>query len=523
MRLLTKSILALAMSLAIATPATAETFKWASKTDPDTMDPHASNSAPVFSFLNNVYEGLVRRDKKMAIEGALAESWEPLGDKGWRFNLRKGVTFHDGAEFNAEDVLFSYERASSESADTSSWFAPVSEVKVVDDYTIDFMTTAPNPIFPDSIANFMIMDKGWAEANGATVPAKDQETHATLNANGTGPFVLAERQPGLKSVLTPFANWWGTAEHNITRAEFTPIQNPATAVAALLSGDVDFINPVPIQDAARLEQSAGVKVIRGIEARVIMLGFPHQADELKYSDDAGKPNPFKNAKVREAVAKAVNVDAILATIMRGSAEPASQLVSPAMRGYSPSLAVRPTYDLEAAKALLAEGGYPDGFSFGLKCPNDRYLNDESVCQAAVSMLAQIGITAELDAMPVRNYWPELRADNFDMYLLGWSPGTFDAEHPIRFLASTPNSEKKLGSWNFGDFSNDRVDELLPQIQSELDDNKRQAMLDEVTKILQDEVAYVPLYVQPLVWGARESITLTQRPDDFFLLRWVTVN
>ncbi|MEO1398865.1 MAG: ABC transporter substrate-binding protein, partial [Pseudomonadota bacterium] len=153
--------------------------------------------------------------------------------------------------------------------------------------------------------------------------------------------------------------------------------------------------------------------------------------------------------------------------------------------------------------------------------NDRYLNDESVCQAVVSMLAQVGITAELDAMPVSNYWPELRADNFDMYLLGWSPGTFDAEHPIRFLASTPNAEKKLGSWNFGGFSNARVDELLPMIQSEIDDTKRQAMLDEVTGILQSETAYVPMYVQPLVWGVSDDVSLTQRPDNFFILRWVT--
>ncbi|MEM7301822.1 MAG: ABC transporter substrate-binding protein [Pseudomonadota bacterium] len=507
----------------IASSAHAETFKWASNTDPQTMDPHATNSAPVLGFLNNVYEGLVRRNKTMGVEGALAESWEPLGDKGWRFKLRKGVTFHDGSEFNAEDVLFSYQRASSEAADTRSWFAPVSDVKVVDDYTIDFLTIAPNPIFPDSIANFMIMDKGWTEKNNSTVPAKDVETHATLNANGTGAFKLTERQPGLKTVLEPFDKWWGKAEHNITRAEFTPIQNSATAVAALLSGDVDMINPVPIQDAARLQTSSSVKVIQGIEARVIMLGFPHAAENLKYAADAGKPNPFKDAKVRRAVAHAINVEAILQKIMRGAAAPASQLVSPAMRGYSKDLAGRPAYDPGKAKSLLTEAGYAGGFAFGLKCPNDRYLNDEAVCQAVVGMLAQVGIKAELDAMPVRNYWPELRADNFDMYLLGWSPGTFDAEHPIRFLAHTPNAEKKLGSWNFGDFSNARVDELLPKIQSEIDDGKRQAMLNESTKILQDETAYVPLYVQPLVWGTRDNIALTQRPDNFLILRWVTKN
>ncbi|MEM9973706.1 MAG: ABC transporter substrate-binding protein [Pseudomonadota bacterium] len=515
---------ALVAALVLAPAAQAETFRFAGTTDPQTMDPHAVNSAPVLGFLNNVYEGLVRRGKDMTVEPALATAWEPIGDgEGWRFTLREGVTFHDGAAFTAEDVLFSYERASSEEADTSSWFAPVSEVIVVDDFTVDIMTTAPNPIFPDSIANWMIMDSGWAAANNAERPNKDEGNFATLNANGTAAFQLDERQPGLTTVLVPFEGWWGEVEHNITRAEFTPIQNPATAVAALLSGDVDMINPVPIQDAERLSQTDGVKVIQGIEARVIMLGFPHQAEELKYTDDAGQPNPFLDVRVRQAVAQAVNVPAILQTIMRGNAEPASQLVSPAMRGFSTANDTRPAYDVEGAKALLAEAGYPEGFSFGLKCPNNRYLNDEAVCQAVVSMLAQIGVEAQLDAMPVQNYWPELREDNFDMYLLGWSPGTFDAEHPIRFLASTPNEEKRLGSWNFGAYSNARIDELLPMIQSEIDEPTRQAMLDEAAMIMQDEVAYVPMYVQPLVWGARENIELTQRPDNFFILRWVTVN
>ena len=510
------------IALSIGAAAHAETFRWASTTDPQTMDPHAVSSAPVLGFLNNVYEGLVRRGKDMSIEPALATSWEPIGNgKGWRFNLRQGVTFHDGAAFDADDVLFSYKRASSEASDVASWFAPVSDVVKVDQYTVDIMTAAPNPIFPDSIANWMMLDADWAAANGAEIPAKDTENHATLNANGTGAFELAERSPGLKTVLTPFAGWWGEVEHNITSAEFTPIQNPATAVAALLSGDVDLINPVPIQDAMRLAGSDGVQVIQGIEARVIMLGFPHAAETLKFTDQAGQPNPFLDVRVRRAVAQAVNVPAILQTIMRGNAEAASQLVSPAMRGYVPALSERPAYDVEGAKALLAEAGYADGFSFGLKCTNDRYLNDESVCQAVVAMLAQIGITADLEAMPVRNYWTELRADNYDMYLLGWSPGTFDAEHPIRFLVHTPTD--KLGTWNFGDFSSTRVDELLPMIQSEIDDSKRMAMLEEATKIYQDEVAYVPLYVQPLVWGAGDNVTLTQRPDNFFILRWVTVN
>ncbi len=511
-----------AAALAVITTASvAEEFRWAGTTDPQTMDPHAVNSAPVLGFLNNVYEGLVRRGKDMSVEPALATSWEPIGaGEGWRFILRQGVTFQDGAAFDADDVIFSYKRASDEASDTRSWFAPVSDVVKVDQYTVDFLTSAPNPIFPGSIANWMIMDQGWAEANNAALPDKEAGNFATLNANGTGAFQITAREPGLRTVLEPHADWWGEVEHNITRAELTPIQNPATALAALLSGDVDFINPVPIQDVARLQNNADVNVIQGIEARVIMLGFDQQAGAAE--GGAGASDLFLDAKVREAVAKAVNVPAILQTIMRGNAEVASQLVSPAMRGYSDAAGAPYAYDPEAAKALLADAGV-EGATFELKCPNNRYLNDEAVCQAITGMLAQVGLTAQLDAMPVQNYWPELRADNFDMYLLGWSPGTFDAEHPIRFLASTPNAEKKLGSWNFGGYSNARVDELLPMIQSEIDDGKRQMMLDETAKILQDEVAYVPLYVQPLVWGARSNIELTQRPDNFFILRWVTVN
>lgn len=509
--------LSAALTLALALPATAEEFKFAVTTDPQTMDPHAVNSAAVLGFLNNVYEGLVRRDKDMSIEPSLAVSWEPIGEgEGWRFHLREGVTFQDGSAFNADDVVFSYERASSEEADTSSWFAPVSEVIKVDDYTVDIMTTAPNPIFPDSIANWMMMDSEWTETHGAGRPDKDNGNYATLNANGTGPFQVIERQPDLSTVLEPHGGWWGEVEHNLTRVEMTPIQNPATALAALLSGDVDFINPVPIQDVARLQGNSDVKVFQGIEARVIMLGFDQQEGGPSTND------MFLDPRAREAVAHAINVPAILQTIMRGNAEVASQLVSPSMRGYSDAQAAPYAYDADAARALAEEAGLT-GKTIEFKCPNDRYLNDEAVCQAITAMLAQAGMEVNLDTMPVSNYWPELRADNFDMYLLGWSPGTFDAEHPIRFLVATPNEEKRLGSWNFGGYSNARIDEVLPLVQSEIDEEARQAMLDEAAKIMQDEVAYVPLYVQPLVWGTRSNIELTQRPDDFFILRWVTVN
>jgi len=510
--------------LAFATAASAETFRWASNTDPQTMDPHAVNSAPVLSFMNNIYEGLVRRGKGMAIEPSLATSWEPLeGENGWRFNLREGVTFQDGAAFTAEDVMFSYQRASNEAADVRSWFAPVSDVRVVDDFTIDFVTSAPNPLFPDSIANFMILDKDWAESNDAALPARDAENFATMNVNGTGAFTLSSRDPGVQTVLVPHEGWWGEAEHNVTEGIFTPIGNAATGLAALLSGEIDFIQPIPLQDVAQVEGRDGFKVLEGEETRVIMFGFGHEHEALLYSEDVTDANPFQDPRVRLAAAHALDIESIDRVLFRGKIEAASQLVPAGISGYSEAHADRPDYNPDRARELLAEAGYPDGFSFGLKCTNDRYINDEALCRAAASMFAAVGLNAELSTGPVRDYWPQLREDDFDMYLLGWSPGTFDMEHPIRFLMHTQDDEKKLGSWNFGNYSNARVDELLPLIQQEIDPAARQAMVDEVVSITQEEVAYIPLYTQPLIWAAKDNVDMTQRADNFFMLRWVTVN
>ena len=517
------ALLGSAMALCAA-GASAETLRWASNTDPQTMDPHAVNSAPVLSFLNNVYEGLVRRGQDMSIEPSLATSWEPLeGENGWRFNLREGVTFQDGAAFTAEDVMFSYQRASDEAADVRSWFAPVSEVRVVDDFTIDFVTTAPNPLFPDSIANFMILDKDWAEGNDAALPARDAENFATMNVNGTGPFTVASRDPGVRTTLTPNENWWDDAQHNVTEAVFTPIGNSATGLAALLSGEIDFIQPIPLQDVAQVEGRDGFKVLEGEETRVIMFGFGHEHDTLLYSTDVTDTNPFADPRVRMAAAHAIDIDSIDRVLFRGKIEAANQLVPAGISGYSEANQNRADYNPDRARELLAEAGYPDGFSFGLKCPNDRYINDEALCRAAASMFAAVGLQAELSTGPVRDYWPQLREDDFDMYLLGWSPGTFDMEHPIRFLLHSQDDEKKLGSWNFGNYSNERVDALLPEIQQEINPDARQSMIDEVVAITQEDVAYIPLYTQPLIWAAKDNVDLTQRADNFFMLRWVTVN
>ena len=509
--------LILAAALA-ATPALGAEFRWASRTDPATLDPHAQSSAPVLGFLNNVYEGLVRRDPEMSVEPALATSWEPLGARGWRFFLREGVTFHDGAAFDARDVVFSYERAASEQSDVASWFAGVTDVVAQDALTVDFLTARPDPIFPGSIANFMIMDSGWAEANGAARPDRQSGNHATLNANGTGPYRVTLREPGTRTALEPFEDWWGAERGNVSRAVMRPVQNPATAIAALLSGAVDLVEPIPIQDVERLRAAEDVHVAEGIEARVIMLGFSHDRETVHGGD---APNPFRSAAVRDAVARAVDVEAIDEVVMRGAVEPASQIIDPASTGFSEVHAARPDVDPAAARAAITAAGF-EGAAVTFACPNDRYINDEAVCQAITAMLAQAGLAPQLVTMPVAQYWPALREGAFDMYLLGWSAGTFDAEHPIRFLAHTPDPEARLGSWNFGGYSNARVDALLPAIRAELDEDARQAMLDEVMGILREDTAYVPLYVQPLLWGVREGVEVVQRADNFLILRWVEV-
>ena len=390
-------------------------------------------------------KGLCAGGKDMSIEPSLAASWEPLeGENGWRFNLRKGVTFQDGSAFDSSDVMFSYQRASNEAADVRSWFAPVADVRVVDEHTIDFITTAPNPLFPDSIANFMILDKDWAESNDAALPARDAENFATMNVNGTGPFTLASRDPGVRTTLVPNATWWDDASHNVTEAIFTPIGNSATGLAALLSGEIDFIQPIPLQDVAQVESRDGFKVLEGEETRVIMFGFGHEHEKLLYSSDVTEANPFADARVRLAAAHAIDIASIDRVLFRGKIEAASQLVPAGISGYSEANSGRPDFNPERAKELLAEAGYPDGFSFGLKCPNDRYINDEALCRAAASMFAAVGLNAELSTGPVRDYWPQLREDDFDMYLLGWSPGTFDMEHPIRFLMHSQNDETQTG-------------------------------------------------------------------------------
>ena len=512
--------------VALSGAAQAKTFKWAFQGDVATMDPHGLFETMTLGFQSNLYESLVWRDRDMVLQPNLALSWENIEPEVWRFKLRQGVKFHNGNDFTAEDVAFSVERIRSEGSDLKVVAGLIKEVRVIDDYTVDLVSPQPNPILPLQLEIFYIMDKDWAEEHktvtATNVKGGEEGNFANLNVNGTGPYMLKERQPDVKSVLVENPNWWGKKEGNVTEAIFTPVGQDATRVAALIAGDVDMAYPIPVQDWQRLESAEGVKPLTGPEARTIFLGFDQERDELLYSNIKGK-NPFKDKRVREAFALAIDIEAIRKKVMRGSSRPAALMVAPQINGWSEALDQRPALDLDRAKALMAEAGYGDGFEVTMDCPNDRYVNDERICQAAASMLAKIGVKVNVFAQTKSKYFAKVLAqNNYDtsFFLLGWTPSTFDSHNPISAMMSCRVDGK--GAFNLGGYCNERVTALTDMIQVETDQAKRQALIDEAFQIHSDEVGHIPLHQQPLSWGVSDGVEVAQRPDNVFDLRYTMV-
>lgn len=513
---------------AFAAPAAeAKTFRWAFQGDAQSLDPYSLNETFTLGLLGNVYEGLIRRDENLQIQPALAESWEIVEPTRWRFHLRKGVKFQNGNAFNADDVLFSADRVRADGSDLKTRLAGVTKVEKVDDYTVDFVTEAPNPILNAEWATWYIMDKEWSEANGANAPTdvtKGKENYATRNTNGTGPFMVVSRETDVKTVLKPYEGWWDNAnkKHNLTEVIMTPIGSDATRVAALLSGEIDMMYPVPVQDMNRLEKDPNTDVLAGPELRTIFLGMDQEYDELLYSNVKGK-NPFKDIRVREAFYRAVDVEAIKKKIMRGLSTPSALMISPFLFSRSDEFK-RPEYDPEKSKKLLADAGYPNGFEVGMDCPNNRYVNDEKICQAVVAMLAKVGVKVDLLAQPKAQYFAKILRPKRDtsFYLLGWTPGSFDSWNVLYNLIATPADDGR-GKFNVGGYSNAKVDELTAKVLSETDAKKRDQMIFDAYTQLNDDWGYIPLHQQGLAWGKRSNISLAQRADNQFMLYYVTVN
>jgi peptide/nickel transport system substrate-binding protein len=508
-----------------ALPAAANTFKFANQGDALSMDPHSLNESLQLNFTGNIYEPLVARGKKLELVPALATDWKQTAPTVWRFNLRKGVTFHDGTPFTADDVIFSWQRARGDGSDVKTYVQEIVEIRKINDHAIDIVTRAPFPILPDVISLWYIMSKKWCEENRAVQPVdkrKGVENTASFKANGTGPFRLRARDPGVRTTLVRNFNYWDKKiETNIDEAIFTPIANASTRVAALLSGEIDMMEPVPVQDIARIAANPNLKVLQGPELRTIFLGMDQARDELLYSNVKGK-NPFKDKRVRQAIYQAIDVAAIQKVVMRGASQPTGLMIAPGIRGFPADLNKRLPYDPEAAKKLLAEAGYPNGFEVGMNCPNDRYVNDEEICKAVAAMLAKVGVKVNLTAETKGTYFPKILSRNTSFYLLGWTPGTYDAHNPLNALMSTPDPKTGRGQFNLGGYSNARVDELTQLIASETDAAKRNAMIREAMKIHQDDIGHIPLHQQALAWAMKKSVNTVQLADNFMMLKWTTV-
>jgi peptide/nickel transport system substrate-binding protein len=513
------------MVAGLATAADAKTFRYAFQGDLNALDPYTLNETFSLGALGNVMEGLTKRGKDLKIVPGLAERWEVVDPLKWRFYLRKGVKFHGGEDFTADDVIFSLARMRSEGSQIKTRAPADMQAVKVDDHTIDFILKTPNPILNAEWDTWYMYSKKWAEANGATEAQSAKATSlspASLKANGTGPFRIESHQPGVQTVFKPNPNWWGKPEHNLTEVIFTTIKNDASRVAALLSGQIDMMDPVPVQDIERIKASPNADVLIAPELRTIFLQPDAFRNELKYSNIKGK-NPFKDARVRKAVYQAIDIEAIKSKVMRGMSAPASTLISPLLFARANEIKRHP-YDVAAAKKLMADAGYPQGFEVQMDCPNDRYVNDEAICQAVAAMLSRIDIKVNLLAQPKAKYFEKAGPSggyDISFSLLGWTPGSGDALNVLANIVGC-RDEKGAGSpFNYGGYCNPKIPELAKKIQVETDLAKRDAMILEALTINHEEAGVIPLHQQSLAWGVSKKVKVAQRADNQILFYWVT--
>ncbi|MFN3376251.1 MAG: ABC transporter substrate-binding protein [Burkholderiaceae bacterium] len=509
---------------AVSGVAHAQTIRVANQGDALSLDPHSLNESLQLSVTGNVYEPLVGRGKDLSLSPALATAWKQTSPTVWRFELRKGVVFHDGSPFTADDVVFSFGRAAGDGSDMRSYTNDIKEVRKIDAHTVEIETRAPFPILPDVISLVYIMSKKWCEENQALKPVdrrKGVENAASFRANGTGPFRVRERQPNVRTVFTRHGGYWGPIESNATEIVFTPIGNDATRVAALLSGEIDVMEPIPVQDIARVNAGANTRAVTGPELRTIFLGMDQKRDELLYSNVKGK-NPFKDKRVRQAFYQAIDIEGIKRVVMRGASNPTALLVGPGVNGFLPEQNKRLPYDPEAAKKLLAEAGYPNGFEVTMNCPNDRYVNDGQICEAVAANLSRVGVKINLQAETKGTYFPKVLRRDTSFYMLGWTPGTYDAHNVLNALMRCVD-DKGSGQFNLGSYCNPKVDELTMKIQSETDKAKRAAMIKEAFDLHAADIGHLPLHQQSLAWGVSKKVKLVQLADNFMPFKWMSIN
>ncbi|MBL8590707.1 MAG: ABC transporter substrate-binding protein [Methylobacteriaceae bacterium] len=514
---------ALAGAFALAAPAAAKTLKWSSQGDIATLDPYAHTESFTSNVQHHIYDPLVRRNRKLEIEPALATSWKIVEPNRWRFTLRQGVKFHNGETFDADDVVASITRLLDPAARAKGNLSSVERAEKVDDFTVDFVLKGPYPLLLNDLSGIFIMSRKWMEANNALKPGNTTTgvtTHASTNANGTGPFKLDSYKPDVGTNLVVNEGWWDKAEHNLTRIEFKPIKSDATRVAALLSGEIDMMAPAPLQDLQRIA-GAGMKVVEEPSLRVIFLGLNLRPELLAMP---GQKNPMLDRRVRQALWQAIDLDTIQKRVMRGKSRNIGLLVAPPVPGYDAALDAPPKFDADGAKKLLAEAGYPNGFKTRLDCPNDRYIADEQICVAIAAMWKRAGVDVELKTETRATYFPRQDKGETDAYMLGWATlPPMDSYSVLSAIFATRKPGTGLGGNNPNGLSDPRLDDLAAKAAVELDEPKRRAMLTEALKIARDEAYFIPLHQQPVAWAMKPAVEAPQFPDEYVRLWFARVN
>ena len=514
-----------AAALALAASAIeAKTLRYSSQGDIVTIDPHAQNEGFTNAYLDSIYEPLVTRGKELKVEPCLALSWAAVNPTTMRFKLRPHVKFHDGTPFTADDVVFTVQRALSDTSNFKPYLAGVKEAKMVDELTVDVITEGPAPVLIPQLTEIRIMSRAWSTKHNVTKPQdfkNKEETYASRNANGTGPFVLKSREADVKTVAVLNSNWWGKMEGNIDEIVYMPIKQNGTRMAALLSGEVDFVLDPPPQDIPRLKQEPKIKVVEGNENRTVFYGMDQSRDELLYSNVKGK-NPFKDQRVRQAFQLAIDLNAIKTQVMRGLSFPTAVMFAPQVDGYPKDLDHPVKPDRERAKKLMTEAGYPQGFEITLDCPNNRYINDEAICVATAAMLAQINVNVKVNAMPRAIYFPKIQNFDSSFYMLGWGVPTFDSQYAVESLLHTLIPKTADGDYNLGRYSNPKVDALIDQLKTEVDGKKRSALAHEITKLHMADVGHIPLHHQVIPWAMRSNVSVVHRADNRLTVKWVKI-
>lgn len=519
---------AAAFSIAAGGNAHAAKFVFASQGDPRTLDPHAMNEQLTLSIQTQIYDTLVGRGKDLELVPSLATSWENVGGATWRFTLRQGVKFHEGQDFTAEDVAFSIERGKPGSQ-FRAFLAHITDVQVVDDFTIDVTTAEVDPLLPGKLSTLNVMDRDWAVEHDSEkvsdIGADAEEIHATRHANGTGPYRLQLREPGIRTELVRNDDWWGENPGNVTEASYLQITSAPTRVAALLSGEVDLIMDAPLQDLPRIESSPDLEVLQGPEIRTLLIGMDQHRDQPLHAFAAdGNPlatNPFKDLRVRQAIAHAIDVDVLIDRVLRGNGVPSGIVSIPGLNGYDSGLDRRPAFDLDRARALMSEAGWGGGFRIGFLCPNNRYVNDTEVCRAIAAQLAQIDIEADVDSVPRNIYFSRLLEIDTSFYIIGLTASAYDTFDLLQSNLMT--REPPDGQVNFGRWSNAEYDETVNALKSEIDPAKRQALYRRAITLARDDLADLRLYHQAINWAMKSNIDATLRSDNFVHLKWITVN